>query len=103
MRKLYLIAGAFLALAACATDGVRVETREVKIPVATQPIAKEQIPTPPGSLGKRPPSAQQAADQAFGGWCQAVAFIIRAVPLLNISAGLPAAQAPAYPECEHPH
>lgn len=98
---LALLAG-ILGLLGCShgPQQVRVETIETKVPVAVQPIKPSDIPTPPPPLGPRPPTAQQAADAAFAGWCAAVAYIVRSVPLLSVSAGLPAAQAPRYPECE---
>jgi hypothetical protein len=88
-----------LALAACATAPVQTRTVTVDVPVATQPIRPADIPATPPPLGPRPPTAQQAADAAFAAHCRDVAFIIRAVPLLLVSAGLPPAQAPDYPEC----
>jgi hypothetical protein len=68
--------------------------------VAVQPIKPTDIPPLPDPLGARPPSAQQAADAAFAAHCRDVAFIIKAFPLLLVSAGLAPAQAPLYPECE---
>lgn len=96
-----LISLVAMFLGGCAsTAPVRTVTVETKVPVAVHPIDPKQIPAPPPPLGPRPKTLPQAADKAFGGWCSAVAFIIRAVPLLNVGAGLPPAQAPRYPECE---
>lgn len=77
----------------------RIETVTVQVPVAVQPIKPADVPTPPPPLGPRPASASQAADAAFAGYCSAIAYVIRAVPLLAVSAGLPPVQAPDYKEC----
>jgi hypothetical protein len=99
MRILAL--SAMLALSACQhAPEARVQTVEVKVPVAVQPITKDQIPALPRALGPRPGNASDAADVALAGRCEAIAFVIRAYPLLLLSAGLPPAQAPKYPECE---
>lgn len=103
IQTIYLL-GAFAILgllSACESPRAVVQTQIIKeaIPIATQPIKPGDIPNPPAPLGPRPPSAQQAADLAFSGYCQAIAFIIRAYPLLRLSAGEPPAQAPDYPEC----
>lgn len=98
-----LAAFAFLSLlSACAeTPRAIVQDKIVTetVPVAVQPIKPADIPVPPPALGPRPPSAQQAADAAFAAHCRDVAFVIDAFPLLRLSAGLPPAQAPDYPEC----
>lgn len=105
MSRIPRAIGAFAAMAllsACAGDPrAIVQTQIVKeaVPIAVQPIKPADVPNPPAPLGRRPPSAQQAADLAFSGWCSAVAYIIRAYPLLRLSAGEPPAQAPDYPEC----
>jgi hypothetical protein len=101
MMKLRIIAGIALLLAACADHPQALGERIVEkdIPVAVQPIKAADIPPTPPALGPRPPSAQQAADAAFAAHCRDVAFIIRAVPLLLLSAGLPPVQAQVYPEC----
>lgn len=100
--KHLIIFAALAALSACAaTNGVQTtKIVEKDVPVAVQPIKPSDVPSPPAPLGKRPPSAQQAADAAFSGYCAAIAYIIRAAPLLAVSAGLPPIQAPIYPECE---
>lgn len=99
---LVIIIGAALLLAACNEHPQALGERIVEkdIPVAVQPIKASDIPPTPPALGPRPPTAQQAADAAFAAHCRDVAFIIRAVPLLLLSAGLAPAQAPSYPECE---
>lgn len=87
-------------LSACAsTPPVETKTITVDVPVAVQPITPSQIPTPPAPLGKRPPTLPQAADALFAQVCSLEAYVMRAVPLLSVSAGLPPAQAPVYPEC----
>lgn len=97
--KQILIAAALL-LAACQSGPTRIETVEVKIPIAVQPIKPEDVPQAPGSLGPRPPTLPQAADRALAGWCEAVAYILKAQPLLQLSAGLPPVELGKYPECE---
>lgn len=99
MRKLTFMST--LALAACATPQVpKDRIVEVDKPVAIQPITKDQIPALPPPIGPRPPTAQQAADAAFAAHCADVAWIIRAFPLLEISAGLAPSPAQRFPECE---
>lgn len=100
-----LIIGLALLLAACGEHPQALGERiiEKDIPVAVQPIKPADIPPLPPPLGPRPPSAPQAADAAFAGYCRAISFIIRAFPLLRVSAGLPAAQAGPYPECKEHH
>jgi hypothetical protein len=89
-----------LALAACSTPAVKTETVEVRVPVATTPLKPAQVPTPPAPLGPRPQSLSAAADVLLADHCQWVAFGLRAMPLLRLSAGLPPQEAPKYPECE---
>lgn len=89
-----------LMLAACATaPPVQTKIVEVDKPVAAHPIQPSDIPATPPPLGPRPADARDAADAAFAAHCRDVAFVIRAFPLLLAGAGLPPAQAPAYPEC----
>jgi hypothetical protein len=97
------LAAAYAALAlitACQSAPVRIETIEVKIPVPVQPIKPEDVPAPPASLGPRPATLPQAADRALAGWCEAVAYMLKAQPLLQLSAGLPPIELGKYPECE---
>jgi hypothetical protein len=100
-RNLILIAGA-LALAACETTGhAPVADRIVYVdrPVATQPVKPEQVPAIVQPLGKRPPTLQQDADRALAGFCEAMAYIMKADPLLMISSGQKPRTLPEYPEC----
>lgn len=103
-RRNIIILQLTLALAACGGDNHpavpsdRVVT--VSVPVAVQPVKASDIPPLPAQLGPRPANAADAADLALAGRCDAIAFVIRAWPLLLTSAGLPPAQAPAYPECD---
>lgn len=80
-----------------ATPADRVVT--VEKPVAVQPITKDQLPALPPPLGPIPQDANAAALQALAARCEAIAFVIKAWPLLLVSAGLLPAQAPIYPEC----
>jgi hypothetical protein len=90
-----------LLLSGCAsTAPVQDRIVEVKIPVAVQPIKATDIPPVPPPLGPRPPTLRQSADKALAGWCEAVSYIVRADPLLRISAGGRPAPLPKYPECE---
>ncbi len=88
------------SLAACQTPATRIETREVKIPVAVQPIKAVQVPTPPAPLGPRPQSLSAAADTLLAKVCELEAYVLRADPLLRLSAGEPQKPLPKYPECE---
>lgn len=99
-RSLVIVTGAF-ALAACGVDqATHVNTIVEKIPVPVQPIQPKDVPPPPVSLGPRPPTLQQTADTALAGWCEAVSYFLHADPLLRLSAGMPPAELPKYPECE---
>jgi hypothetical protein len=98
-RSLQIATGAML-LAACSTPPVKVETVEVKVPVAVRPIRADQVPAVPKPLGPRPPSLSAAADVLLSRWCAAVAYILRADPLLRVSAGVPQQALARYPECE---
>jgi len=101
MLKPILALPAMLALAACSTPTVtKVETVEVKVPVAVQPIRADQVPTPPAPLGPRPQSLSAAADTLLSKWCEAVSYIVQADPLLRISAGGKAGTIAKYQECE---
>ncbi|HVL29541.1 MAG TPA: hypothetical protein VM326_02325 [Sphingomicrobium sp.] len=104
MTRMILAAIVALALAGCATRPAVVDERftEVKVPVAVQPVRPEQVPEPPAPLPKRPDSLPAAADVLLAKWCEAVAYLLRADPLLRISAGQAPTAAQIYPECERP-
>lgn len=89
-----------IALAGCATPAVRTETVTVKVPVAVQPIKATNIPQAPAPLGPRPQSLSAAADVLLGKWCEAVSYMLKADPLLRVSAGEPPQALPRFPECE---
>lgn len=94
-----LLGLAILILPGCQTPTiVKTETVEVKVPVAVQPITPDQVPSPPAPLPPRPADARDALDVAVGKWCEAVAYILRANPLLQISAGETVTEL-SYPEC----
>lgn len=97
MKKLLCLT---LLLAGCAQPAVKVETVEVKVPVAVQPITRDQIPNPPTPLGPRPKNLSAAADLLLSKWCSAVAYFVRADMLLRASAKAPSQGFPRYPECE---
>jgi hypothetical protein len=95
-----LIAAAALAVTSCTTPAVKTETIEVRVPVAVQPITPAQVPTPPAPLGPRPSSLSAAADALFAQVCKLEAYVLRADPLLRVSAGQKPTELPKYPECE---
>jgi hypothetical protein len=96
-----MITGLSVMLAACATPTV-VKDRVVEVvkPVATQPIKPADVPKAPAPLPPRPKNLSAAADVLASKWCEAVSYMLRADPLLRVSAGLPPHALPAYPECE---
>ena len=98
---LFLVLGTAIALAGCSTPTVtKVETVEVKVPVAVQPIRADQVPAVPAPLPKRPDSPSAALDVLLSKWCEAVGYMVQADPLLRLSAGEPPAPLPRFPECE---
>ena len=97
MKRAVILA---LLLSGCATPAVKTETVEVKVPVAVQPIKPEQVPVLPAPLPKRPANTSAALDLALAQVCHFVAYAVKADPLLRLSAGMPAAPIPSYPECE---
>lgn len=104
-RNFILIAGA-MTLAACETTGhAPVADRIVYVdrPVATQPVKPAQVPPIVQPLGKRPPTLQQTADRALAGFCESIAYIVKADPLLMIASGQHPRQLPEYPECGGSH
>lgn len=90
-----------LGLAAChdhpVTPSVQIVT--VEKPIAIQPITKDQVPALPAQMPPRPADARAAADLALAARCDAIAFVIKAYPLLLLAAGEPPVQAPDFPEC----
>jgi hypothetical protein len=88
---------------ACSTPATKIQTVEVKIPVATQPITAAQIPPAPAPLPKRPSSLSAAADLLLSKVCELEAYVLKADPLLRVSAGEPQKPLPRYPECEGDH
>jgi hypothetical protein len=93
----FVIAASALALTGCASPAVETKYVEVKIPVAV--LKPEQIPALPSPLPPRPQSLSAAADLLLAKHCEFVAFAVRAMPLLQVSAGLPPSEAPHFPEC----
>jgi hypothetical protein len=95
---------AALTLVACATAAEKAPVQDrivyVDRPVATQPIKPEQVPPIVAPLGPRPPTIRQMADRALGGFCEAIAYVLKADPLLRISAGEEPRALPLYPECD---
>jgi hypothetical protein len=89
-----------ILLIGCATPATKTETVEVKVPVATHPIAAADVPALPAPLPKRPADARAALDVALAQVCRFVSYALKADPLLRVAAGLPPQEAPKYPECE---
>jgi hypothetical protein len=90
-----------LLLAACSTPTVtKVETVEVKVPVAVQPIRADQVPAVPAPLPPRSGNLSADADTLLAKVCDFAAYAIKADPLLRLSAGLPPAPLPRFPACE---
>lgn len=100
MKRL-LIATA-LVLGGCATNAEQTRTVEVKIPVAVQPITAAQVPSVPAPLPARAPTLSGMADQLKAKVCEFVTYALKADPLLRLSAKMPPAILPKYPECEKP-
>lgn len=91
---------AAVLLTGCVSAPVQTKTVEVDVPVAVHPIKPSQIPPLPAQLGPRPSDARDGEAVALAGRCDAISFVIKAWPLLNVSAGLGAVQAPVYEECK---
>ena len=90
-------------LAGCSTPTVtKVETVEVKMPVAVQPIRADQVPAVPAPLPPRSGNLSADADTLLAKVCELAAYAIKADPLLRLSAGLPPAPLPRFPACERP-
>lgn len=98
-RSLQVATGALL-LAACSTPATRTVTKEVLVPVATHPVKAGDVPSPPAPLGPRPKSLSAAADVLLADHCRWVAFALKAMPLLQVSAGVAVTPLASYPECE---
>jgi hypothetical protein len=54
-------------------------------------------------LPKRPSSLSAAADLLLSKVCELEAYVLKADPLLRVSAGEPQKPLPRYPECEGDH
>jgi len=97
---LLLICLGALCLSACSAPATKTVVQTVSVPVAVQPIKAAQVPTPPAPLGPRPQSLSAAADALLSKVCELEAYVLRADPLLRVSAGEPQQALPKYPECE---
>jgi hypothetical protein len=95
----WLVAVTCATLCACQTPATRIETKEVLVPTAVQPIKPEQVPATVSPLGPRPKSLSAAADTLLSKWCAAVAYMLKADPLLRIAAGEKPIDLAKYPEC----
>jgi hypothetical protein len=97
-----LVGIAILVLAGCTSPTVtKVETIEVKVPVAVQPIAASDVPPVPAPLPKRSGNLSADADTLLAKVCEFVGYAIKADPLLRRSAGDKNPPAvPGFPECE---
>lgn len=88
-------------LAGCSTPATHIQTVEVKVPVAVQPIKPDQVPAVPSALGPRPQSLSAAADLLLSKVCELEGYALKADPLLRLSAGMPQQALARFPECEH--
>lgn len=91
---------ASIALSACSTPAIKDRIVEVAKPVAVRPIQVADVPTPPSPLPPRPAQLSAAADLLLSKWCAAVSYMVKADPLLRVSAGMPQKALERYPECE---
>lgn len=96
MKRILILA---LLLSSCGTPAVKDRPVPISVPIATHPIAAADVPVPPAPLPKRPATATAALDVAMAGYCQMVAYVLKADPLLRVSAGLPQQDVAKYPEC----
>lgn len=87
-------------LAACQSGPIRDRIVTVSVPIATHPVKASDVPKLPAPLPKRPANVSSALDLALSKWCEGVAYMLRADPLLRVSAGLPPLEPPKFPECE---
>lgn len=102
MKRAGIIFGIIFAgkLAACSTPAVHDRIVEVDKPVAVQPIKPADVPAVPAPLPPRPKELSAAADVLLSRWCAAVAYMLKADPLLRVSAGMPQQALPSFKECE---
>lgn len=91
---------ASIALSACSTPAIKDRIVEVSVPIATKPINPADVPTPPAPLPPRPKELSAAADLLLSKWCAAVSYMLKADPLLRVSAGMPQKALEQYKECE---
>jgi hypothetical protein len=89
-----------LVMSSCSTPAIRDRIVEVDKPIAVQPIRPADVPAPPAPLPPRPKELSAAADVLLSKWCAAVAYMLKADPLLRVSAGMPQKALERYPECE---
>lgn len=89
-----------LSLTACQTPALKDRIVEVDKPIAVQPIKPADVPKVPAPLPKRPSSLSAAADVLLSKICELEAYVLRADPLLRVSAGMPQQALAKYPECE---
>jgi hypothetical protein len=89
-----------LLLAACSTPAIKDRIVTVSMPIATRPLKPADLPAAPAPLGPRPQSLSAAADVLMSKVCELEAYVLRADPLLRLSAGLPQQALANYPECE---
>jgi hypothetical protein len=100
VKALHLIVGAALLVSGCAHH-VEFQDRIVEVdkPVAIQPIKADEVPKVPAPLGPRPGTSQQREEALLSKVCEFVAYALIADPLLHVSAAIPQATLPAFPEC----
>lgn len=88
-----------LLLTACGGTVVEKEIQTVPVAVKVQPIKVTDIPPPVTPLPARPRSDAAASDLLLAKVCELYAYMVRAHPLLLLSAGAEQSGVPVYPEC----
>lgn len=88
-----------LLLSACGKPVIEERVREVSVAVPVQPIRAEQVPPPVSPLPARPQSDAAASDLLLAKVCELYGYMVRAHPLLLLSAGAQQSAVPDYPEC----
>lgn len=99
-RIISLAAVLATALASCSAPAVRDRIVTVSVPVAIRPIKPADVPAVPAPLPPRPRELSAAADVLLSRWCAAVAYMLKADPLLRLGSGMPQRALIRYPECE---
>jgi len=100
MKRIAIIILAFVQFGCAGTPPIKDRVVEIKVPVSTPLLTPAQVPAVPAPLGPRPQSLSAAADTLLAKVCELEAYVLRADPLLRVSAGEKPSEAAVYPECE---